>query len=82
MKEFVEIQYSVLWKLCFDPRYFWLVETIIEIKGKQFSKKELIFCLVETIFFGQYFFAAKKNHSWNKERNRKSSVLRERAHFC
>ena len=56
MKDFIEIQHSVLWKLGFDPRYFWLVETIIEIKEKQFSKKELIFCLVETIFFGQYCF--------------------------
>ena len=58
MKDFVEIQYSVLWKLSFDQSYFWLVETIIGIRGKQFSKKELIlaseqmiFRLVETIFF-------------------------------
>ena len=48
MKDFVELQYSVLWKLYFDQSYFWLVETIIGITGKQFSKKELIFCLVET----------------------------------
>ena len=81
MKDFVEIQYSVLWKLCFDPRYFWLAENIIEIKGKQFSKKVLIFYLVETIFFGQHFFAVSRNHCWNKERNRKRSVLREKAHF-
>ena len=32
-----------MWKLCFDQSYFWLVETIIGIKRKQFSKKELIF---------------------------------------
>ena len=57
IKDFVEIQYSVLWKLCFDRSYFRLVETINEIRGKQFSKKELIlasgqliFWLVETIF--------------------------------
>ena len=28
MKDFVEIKYSVLWKLCFGQSYFWLVETI------------------------------------------------------
>ena len=57
MKDFVEIQYSVLWKLRFDQSYFWLVETITRIRGEQFSKKEfifafgkLIFRLVETIF--------------------------------
>ena len=55
MKDFFEIQYSVLWKLWFDQRYFWLVETIIGIRGKQFSKLifasgQLIFRLVETIF--------------------------------
>ena len=54
----IEIHYSVLWKLCFDQSYFRLVETIIGIRAKQFSKKELvlangqlIFRLVETIFF-------------------------------
>ena len=62
MKDFVEIQYSVLWKLCFDQSYFWLVETIIGIRGKQFSKKELIFCLVEIVFFGQRYFAASRNY--------------------
>ena len=61
MKDFVEIQYSVLWKLCFDQSYFWLVETSIEITGKQFSKNELIlasgqliFRLVETILFPNF----------------------------
>ena len=57
MKDFDEIQSSVLWKLCFDKNYFWLVETIIGIRGKQLSKNELtfaggklIFRLAETIF--------------------------------
>ena len=57
MKDFVKIQYSVLWKLCFDQSYFWLVETIIGIRGKQFWEKELILAsgqviyrLVENIF--------------------------------
>ena len=61
MKGFVEIQYFVFWKLCFDQSYFWLVETIIRIWGKQFLKKELIlasgqliFWLVKTIFFLQF----------------------------
>ena len=56
MKDFVEIQYSVLWKLRFDQSYL-LVETITRTRGEQFSKKEfifvfgkLIFRLVETIF--------------------------------
>ena len=58
MNDFVKIKYSVLWKLCFDQSYFQLVETVIGIRGKQFSKKELILAsgqlilrLVETIFF-------------------------------
>ena len=51
MKDFVEIQYSVLWKLRFDQSYFWLVETIIEITGKQFSKKELILASGQVIFW-------------------------------
>ena len=58
MKVFVEIQYSVLWKLRYGQNYFRLVETIIGIRAEQFSKKELIlvsgqpiFWLVETIFF-------------------------------
>ena len=57
MKDFVKIQYSVLWKLCFDQTYFWLAETITGIRGKKFSKKEviltlrkLVYRLVETIF--------------------------------
>ena len=50
MKDFVEIQYSVLWKLGFDQRYFWLVETIFGIRGKQFSKKELILASGQLIF--------------------------------
>ena len=78
MKDFVEIQYSVFWKLCFDQSHFWLVETIIGIRGKQFSKKELIFCLVEIVFFGQRYFAASRNYYQNKEKR----VLRERAHSC
>ena len=73
MKDLVEIQYSVLWKLCFDQSYFWLVETIIGIRDKQFLKKELVFCLVETVFLGQYYFAASRNQYWNKEK----TVLRE-----
>ena len=58
MKVFVEIQYSVLWKLRYGQNYFRLVETIIGIRAAQFSKKEIIlvcvqpiFRLVETIFF-------------------------------
>ena len=78
MKDFVEIQYSVFWKLCFDQSHFWLVETIIGIRGKQFSKKELIFCLAETVFFDQCYFAASRSHYWTKEK----TVLRERVHSC
>ena len=44
----------------FDQSYFWLVETIIGIRGEQFSKKELIlasgqlvFRLMETVSFLQ-----------------------------
>ena len=76
MKDFVEIQYSVLWKLCFDQSCFWLVETIIGVRGKQFSKKDFIFCLAETVCFSQCYFAATRNHYRNKEK----TVLRERAH--
>ena len=50
MRDFVEIQYSVLWKLCFYQNYFWLVETIFGIRRKQFSKKEFIFYIVETVY--------------------------------
>ena len=78
MNDFIEIQYSVLRKLCFDQNYFWLMETITAIRQKQLSKKELIFCLVETVFFGQCYFAGSRNHFWNKEK----TVLRERAHSC
>ena len=56
MKDFVEIQYSVLWKLYFDQSYFWLVETIIEIRGKRFSKKELILASGQLIFRLVEFF--------------------------
>ena len=41
MKDFVEIQYFVLWKLCFDQSYFWLVETIIGIRENSFQRKSL-----------------------------------------
>ena len=58
MKNFVKIQYSVMWKLCFDQSFFGLEETTTGIRGKQFPKKELILAsgqlilwLVETIFF-------------------------------
>ena len=45
----------------------------------QFSKKELVFCLVEKVFFfGQCYFAASRNRYWNK----KETVLRERLHSC
>ena len=37
-----------------------------------------IFCIVETIYFGQHYFAASRNHYWNKEK----TVLRETAHYC
>ena len=74
MKDFVEIQYFVLRKLCFNQSCFWLVETIIWIRGKQFSKKEIIFCLVETVSFSQCYLTASRNHYWNK----KKTVLRER----
>ena len=48
MKYFVEIQHSVLWKLCFEN-----YGNYIGIREKQFSKKQLIFWLVETVFLGQ-----------------------------
>ena len=58
MKDFVKIQYPIMWKLCPDQSYSWLVETVIGIRRKQFPKKELIpasgqliLRLVETIFF-------------------------------
>ena len=78
MKNFVEIQHSVLWKMSYDQSYFWLVETIIGIRGKQFSMKKLIVCLMETVCFGQCYFAASRNYYWNKEK----TVLRERVHSC
>ena len=53
------------------------METNTGIRGKRFSKEELIFCLVETVFFGQCYFAANRNHYWNNEKK----VLREIAHF-
>ena len=37
-----------------------------------------VFCLVETVSFGQCYFTANRNHCWNKEK----TVLRERAHSC
>ena len=37
-----------------------------------------IFCLVETVCFGQFYFTASRNHNWDKEK----TVLRERAHYC
>ena len=62
LKDFVEIQYSVLQKLCFDQIYFCLVETIIGIRVKQFSKRQIIlasgkviFRLLETIFFSIFW---------------------------
>ena len=58
MKDFLEIQYLVLWKLCFHQSYFWLGEIIIGSRGKLFSKKDLIICLVETGYFCQCYFAA------------------------
>ena len=33
---------------------------------------------METLFFGQCYFTASRNHYWNKEK----TVLRERAHSC
>ena len=33
---------------------------------------------METVFFGQCYFAASRNHYWNKEK----TVLREKAHSC
>ena len=78
MKDFVEIQHSVLWKLCFDQSYFWLVKTNTGIRGKHFSTKELNFLPSGNSIFGQCYFAAGRNHYWNKEK----TVLRERAHSC
>ena len=43
---------------------------------KGFSNKELIFCLVETVFFGRCYFVPSRNNYWNKEK----TVLRERTH--
>ena len=50
------------------------METIIGIREKQFSKKELIFCLVETVFLGQCYWAAtrtiigiRRKQFWEKE---------------
>ena len=54
------------------------MKTIIGNRGKQFTKKELISCLVETICLGQCYFAASRNDYWNKEK----TVLKETAHSC
>ena len=56
--------FSVLWKEHFlIIAIFMLVETIIGIRGKHFSKKklilaggQLIFRLVETVFFSPFFY--------------------------
>ena len=45
----------------------------MELGGNSSQKKELIFCLVETAYFGQCYFAATRNHYWNKEK----TVLKE-----
>ena len=78
MKDFVEIQYSVLCKLYFYHSYIWLMETSTGIRVKPFSQKELVLCLVETVFFGQCYFASIRKHYWIKEK----TVLRERANSC
>ena len=76
VKGFVEIQCSVLWKLCFDQSYFWLVETIVGIRKKRFSKKELIFYLVETVFLVSAILLLLETIIGM----RRKKVLRERAH--
>ena len=72
MKDFVEIQYFILWKLYFDQNYLWLVETIIGIRGKHSSKKELIFCLVETVFHAisllvETIIGIRRKQFWKKD---------------
>ena len=52
------------------------METIVGNRGKQFTKKEPTFCLVETVCLGQCYFAASRNDYWNKEK----IVLKETAH--
>ena len=54
------------------------METGTGIRVKPFSKKELVLCLVETVFFGQCYFASIRKHYWIKEK----TVLRERAYSC
>ena len=63
-----------MWKLCFDQSYFWLVETIIRIRRKPFSKKKLSFCLVETVFsvnaislLEETIIGIRRNQFWEKK---------------
>ena len=51
----VGIQYYVLWKLCFDQIYFWLVKTIIGNRRKQFSKKQPVFASWKQYFLVRLF---------------------------
>ena len=82
MKDFVEIQYCLV-EIVFWSELFWLVEIITGIKGKHFSKKELIFCLIETVFFGQCYLAASRNQPfWQKCIIHASGQLVSRLLFC
>ena len=51
MKDFVEIQYSVLCKLCFGQSYFRQVDTIIGLGENSFQTNSL-FLLVDNWFSG------------------------------
>ena len=47
---------------------FRIVETYFSIFFTRLVKQ--IFCLVETVFFGQCYFTASRNHYWNKEKEK------------
>ena len=63
---------------------FFKVEAAFPYSGNIFSQypspgsSKWIFCIVKTVFFGQCYFTASRNHYWNKEK----TVLRETAHSC
>ena len=75
--------YSCQWKPIFSIfQRFFKVEAGFPYSGKgifQYSSPcqcKRIFCLEETVCFGQCYFTASRNHYWKKEK----TVLRERAH--
>ena len=75
--------HSCQWKPIFSIfQRFFKVEAGFPYSGKgifQYSSPrqcKWIFCLEETVCFGQCYFTASRNHYWKKEK----TVLRERAH--